>query len=136
MKRELTPAEKSAIRTCIQHYIEMVRKLRAGVDVTEDLKDEFERSRFNPVCLLSAEEDRQAHPTHFCRVCALADGHIRGEDPRPDMEAFNDYQVAGERCLEGEPSKAECDALQVSLLQVIRAHWQILRANRLNNARA
>jgi hypothetical protein len=133
MNRELTPAEKSAIRTCIRHYIDMIRKLRESADVTEDLKDEFERSLYSPVCLLSAAEDREEHPTHFCHVCSLGDRH-KADGSAPSLEVLSAYQTAAEHYLASDAIAAGDNELTSALMDVIKAHWSFLHKHRLKDA--
>jgi hypothetical protein len=128
MHRQLSTDEKRAIRQCLHHYVDLRRKLKSGFDVTEELKDEFERARFSPVFLLSRADAASRHIAS-CAVCGVAEHPKKPDAPLDEIAAVQELQAAAEYYLGLGPGIIENAELQSALKNVIVAHWHALHAD-------
>jgi hypothetical protein len=126
MIRSLNDRERRALRLCVRHYIALARKLRDCRDVSEDLKDEFERNVFAPMCQLAAGE-ASVDAGSPCQICGLGGGRRGARGCLHEIESLNDYQLAAEIYLGLDPGPVERLQLWQALRRVISEHLRILR---------
>jgi hypothetical protein len=129
MKLNLTAAERDAVAACLRRYLSLHSTVRDGGDITEELRDEFERNQFSPVCLIAHEE---AHNTltSQCQVCGLGRGHKGARGCLQEIEALNDYQLAAERYLAMGPGPDQNEHILSALRELILAHVKLLHSER------
>lgn len=128
MFRDMTPEEKHALRQCLDRFVALLRKLRQGGDVTEDLRDEVERTKFNPVCLLAAAEERAPHVR--CRVCEVMNRPKNAPEFPRELRAMNAFQSAADGYLADPPIPDASQDLSESVCEIIRTHWNILHSRK------
>ena len=122
------PEEFTAVRTCLNRYLAMAQRIRNERDVTEDLRDEFERNRFSPVCLM-ARKEAQDSTASACQICALGGRHRGARGCLQEVDALNDYELAAERYMALGPVSDARGPLYTALLNLIREHADLLRSS-------